>query len=73
MSSDTESAAQMFLDDLNCAIARTRAINRACDLVVTIRIQPGDVPSYEARIIKKRRPRRRKEADARQVELFPVV
>lgn len=66
----------MTYDDLGMYIASDvrNAIQAhndgAYDLVVTVKIRPGSEPSYETKLVKKRRPRRRKEKDDRQVEMF---
>ena len=44
--------------------------NRSVDVVLVLRIRPGQKPAYETRVVKKRRSRRRKEVDGRQAELF---
>lgn len=43
------------------------------DIVVTVRLR-GDGPAESImKVIKKRRPRRRKEVDARQAEMFETI
>ena len=42
----------------------------AYDVIVTLRVRPGQEPVYELKTVKKRRPRRRKELDGRQAEMF---
>ena len=42
----------------------------AYDVIVTLRIRPGQEPAYEMKTVKKRRPRRGKEKDGQQAEMF---
>lgn len=69
----------MTYDDVGLYIADDvrRAIessgNIAHDYIVTVKIRPGQQPVYEARLAKKRRPRRRKDVSDKQVDMFATA
>lgn len=57
---------QVFREDL-----LSMPKDRAWDMVVTIEVRPGQDPAYHAKLIRKRKSRRRKEApDPRQLDML---
>ena len=63
-----ENAALHLASDVRGAVEAVAG--SSYDIIVTLRVRPGLEPVYEMRKVKKRRPRRKKEVDGRQAEMF---